>query len=95
MANAQIELKFAKDVTSLAGYPYGEHTFNECVKDKINYGEEVTLIFPNHIERIASSFVQGFFSEIKCKIGIHGIEKYFKIMASSDRLIDSIFRNLR
>jgi len=90
-----IKLTFAKDVTRLAGYPYGEHIFVEQVKGKIDYSENATLIFPEHIEKIASSFVQGFFSEIKEKIGLQGIEDRFTLNTSSENLANSIMQNLR
>ena len=61
-----VKLIFDKSQTRLAGFSYGETTYREQVKpiyDKINdENEQVKLVFPNQIEKVASSFVQGFFS---------------------------------
>ena len=95
MNSNSLNLKFAKDAKNLAGYEYGEHEFNEQVKDKINYNETFTLVFPPQIEKIASSFVQGFFAKIKEKIGLQGIEERLTLKTKSDALKNSIMQNLR
>jgi len=90
-----VKLNFQKDVTRLAGFPYGESVYEEQVKDNIDYSTPITLVFPNHIERIASSFVQGFFSEIIRIIGYKDVDERVVVKTGSQVLTDSIFRNLR
>jgi hypothetical protein len=91
----KVELTFEEDETGPAGFPYGEAVFNEQVKDKINYEKNILLVFPKHIEIIASSFVQGFFAELKRRLGIGGIVEKFKLDTSSQWLTDSVIANLR
>lgn len=90
----KITLKFKGDITGLAGYQYGEKVYNEQVKDNINLNEEIFIEFPDNIERIASSFVQGFFSDIVSEIGLEGVEKNVKIITKKPKLTKSVYDNL-
>lgn len=90
----RVELIFNKAETRLAGFPYGREVYEKQVKNYINVGEEIEIVFPNQIEKVASSFVQGFFSELVSKIGYLGIEKHVKIIASSEKLSKMIKENI-
>ena len=52
-----INLQFPKSETRLAGFPYGEAVYNEQVKDIITFEDKIEIVFPNQIEKVASSFV--------------------------------------
>lgn len=92
--NNQYELIFDKTITKLAGYDLGEQIFNEQLNGSIDYSQEITLVFPERIDSIASSFIQGFFKEIMNEIGISGIENKIIIISSIDNLKDFIIQNL-
>ena len=70
-----INLKFDKIITNLSGNRLGVIVYNEQVKDKFINNKENEVIFPEQIEDIASSFIQGLYSEIS--------EKYGKIEAQN------------
>ena len=78
-----IILDVPNHVTKLAGYPLGEALYDKYVKNAVDLSRNITLVFPSHVDRIASSFVQGFFKEIKLQIGISGIEQRFEFQSSS------------
>lgn len=90
----RFELEFNKAETSLAGFPYGRAIYEHQVKDKINLSEKTEIVFPAQIERVASSFVQGFFADLVEKIGYIGIEKNITIRASSEKLAKTIRDNI-
>lgn len=94
MEDNKVILTFRKDLSNLAGYDFGLSVFNEQVKDKVNIREDFEIIFPIHITGIASSFVQGFFSEIVGEIGLMKTEEHAKIRASSDALANAIIEKL-
>ena len=79
------ELKFNKTITSLAGNKYGQKVFEEQVKN-VSCDEKYTIIFPNQIEDIATSFIQGFFQQFVMEMGIYGIEKNVQIESSIKNL---------
>lgn len=89
-----INLIFPKSETGLAGFPYGESVYQNQVKGKISYDGDITIVFPDQIQKVASSFVQGFFAEIVNAIGYKGIEKKVKIESKSDKLTASIRKNI-
>lgn len=90
-----IKLDFEKSVTRLAGFPFGKATYKNQVKDFIELdGTTIELVFPTQIEKVASSFVQGFFEELINSIGYDEIEKIFVIKASSEKLEKSIRENI-
>ena len=93
-----IQLEFNKSETRLAGFPYGEATFNEQVKNKIQETDfidgGIKIIFPNQIKKVASSFVQGFFSELINTIGYSEIERCFLIESNDENLTKRIKKNI-
>ena len=82
-----INLEFPKSETRLAGFPYGENVYQSQAK-------ELTIIFPDQIEKVASSFVQGFFANIVMEIGYKGIEKNVIIKTKNENLTSSIRKNI-
>ena len=90
----RIELNFNKSTTSLAGFPYGETIYHKQVENKVVFGEPITIVFPKQIERIASSFVQGIFSEFVDAIGYEGVEKQVTILSGTEELTESIKKNI-
>ena len=96
MNNNTFEIKIKdKTITRLLGNPFGKEVFFNQVKTGINYQEKITIIFPEHVERLVSSFVQGFFEEIKRNIGINGIIDNVDIVSSIDGLKDEIVESLK
>jgi hypothetical protein len=89
-----IELNFKKSETRLAGNPYGKAVFADQVKKMMDYSSVNVIIFPAHIEKVASSFVQGFFAEIITKIGFSGFEEVVRIETGNQELKDEILRDL-
>ena len=83
MNKQTITLDVPKDITKLADYSLGASIYENQVKNMIDFSKDIILVFPNHVDRIASSFVQGFFKEIKLQIGISGIEQRFEFQSSS------------
>ena len=90
----KISLEFPKSETRLAGFPYGETVYKEQVKNIISFDGDIEIIFPNQIEKVASSFVQGFFSGIVAVIGYKGVEEQIKIVSRNDNLTASIRKNM-
>lgn len=93
--NNYIKLEFDKTITRLAGFPYGEAIYNEQVKNRVDFSKLVTIEFPEQIVKIASSFVQGFFNEIICEVGVDGIGKNVQIITPNPNLKQTIISNLR
>lgn len=93
-----VNLIFEKSETRLAGFPYGEATYKNQVKptfdEIINDNEQIKIVFPDQIEKVASSFVQGFFSELINTIGYAKIEEKFIIESSSENLTIKIQENI-
>lgn len=89
-----VKLNFKKSETRLAGFPFGKKIYNEQVKDNISLDDDVTIEFPKQIEKVASSFVQGFFSDIINKLGYIGVDEKITIKAGTEKLEDEIKKNI-
>ncbi len=90
----KILLKFDKATTRLAGNPYGRSQFQLQVKDKINYGAINEIVFPDEIEKVASSFTQGFFAEVVDKVGYAKFDEVIEIVAKNEKLANTIHSDL-
>jgi hypothetical protein len=88
------ELKFDKTITKLAGNPLGKQIFQEQIMGKIDYESHISIIIPDRIDTIASSFIQGFFEDIVSNIGISGIEDKVKIISSIPDIKTLVIQNL-
>lgn len=92
--NNEIELKFDKATTRLAGNPYGRSVYTEQVESKMDYKCLNIIVFPNNIEKVASSFVQGFFAKIVDKVGYANFDKVVLIKTRNDELSKNIRNDL-
>lgn len=90
----RIELTFAKDLSKLAGNAFGRNTYESQVKDCIDLSKNIVFVIPSQIDRIASSFVQGFFDVIVNEIGIVGIEEQVSFDSSINNLKEFVLENL-
>ena len=89
MSNS-VSLVFNKTITKLAGFPYGESVYETQIKDKVDLFQPCKIVFPSNIERVASSFVQGLFSEIVKAIGYQGVENNIEIETANKELTADI-----
>ena len=89
-----VQLEFRSDLTKLAGNDFGERIFVEQVRPKIDYNDTIELVFPERIDRIASSFVQGLLGDIVDNIGIEGIRNQVAFVSSISNLKDFVLKNL-
>ncbi len=89
----KINLAFDKKLTNLAGFDFGVKIYEEQVKNKLNFNEKFEIVFPDEIRMIASSFVQGFFSDIVKQIGLKATEK--NLVISNEKLRNSIVKKLQ
>lgn len=77
------ELTFQdKSLSKLTGNKYGRSIFNNQVKEFISYDKPITIVFPDYIDNIGSSFIQGFFDEMVGKIGFSGIKESVEIKSN-------------
>lgn len=90
----KITLTFQKDLTKLVGNSFGRKTYENQIKGNIDFEEKVILEIPSRINRISSSFVQGFFDEIIQTIGIEGVKEKFTFISSINEIKDFIINNL-
>lgn len=91
----RIELSIPKDITKLAGNSYGVKIYNEQVKDKYVIKDGCVIVFPKQIDRVASSFIQGFFSDIMNTMGYTAIGERIEVESSIKDLKSFIMSNLR
>ena len=79
-----IRLSFPKNFDSLIGSDYGEKIFLEQVQQLVDYQKLNVLVFPNTIEDIGTSFVQGFMIHILEHIEKHKFYDFFQIDGSDE-----------
>lgn len=77
IAENRIEIKVDKKLNNLAGNRFGRQIYSEQIKEKVQENERNVVILPSEIEDVASSFIQGIYSEICEK---YGREKAHTIM---------------
>lgn len=92
--NNNIMLEFERTLVGLAGYPFGTATYEKFCKGKVKEDEPIIIVIPDRIERIASSFVQGFFSNWIDKYGVDWVRNNVDISTSKECVRQSVYENL-
>lgn len=92
--NNSIILEFEKTLVGLAGYPFGKATFEKFGKGKVDENQAIRVVIPERIERVASSFVQGFFSEWIDEYGVDWVRKNVDISTSREDVRQYMYKNL-
>ncbi|CAH1856501.1 STAS-like domain-containing protein [Convivina intestini] len=92
----KIELSFDSSLRGLVGFSYGKENFKEQVENQVNsnFDEEIEIIFPDNITRIASSFTQGFFNKLISTYGYYDVIKHVTVKTQSDGLTRRVFKGL-
>lgn len=90
-----IKLKFATDISSLAGNDYGYLTYLDQIKDNLNWDGKNVIVFPNHIDRVSIGFVQGLFREILKRTDKSDIERLIKIKTNKILLNKKIMNDIK
>lgn len=78
----------------LVGKRDGKKLYKKQIKKVFRYDTVNIIIFPECIERISVSFIEGMFYEIRKNIEREKIKDYIKIETSSKILTSKIYRTL-
>ena len=95
MEKNNINLEFDKTISGLAGNEYGYEEYKKQIKEKFDIEKLNIITFPNNIEKVAISFIQGMFRDILSKINKDELEKYVQINSSSEELTQKIINNIK
>lgn len=76
-----INLLFDKSITKLSGNKLGRKIYDEQIKGKIDLNSHTELVFPDYIDFLASSFIQGLFYEIVKEFGIKYVQDHISVAA--------------
>ena len=90
----KVNLKFDNTVTRLAGFNLGIETYIEQVGNQYSGEGKLLVVFPNCISKVATSFVQGFFSVLVNEKGFDFVRSNIEVQASSPKLINEIWARL-
>ncbi|MBE5868263.1 MAG: hypothetical protein E7293_04790 [Lachnospiraceae bacterium] len=86
----EIKLSFDKMITNLAGNRFGRETYKNQVKNQVAMEQEFCVIIPDVIEDIASSFIQGFYSELCEKYGNEKARQLMKLTSPNEYVTNKI-----
>lgn len=90
-----IELIFNKSITRIAGNPYGKQIYNEQVKDKVDLNAVNKIIFPDNINGVSISFVQGLMYEIVEDKGKNYFKEHFELFSNNPVVNEKLQKSIR
>lgn len=88
------EVSIQTDATSLSGYEEGQRIYQEQIKDKIDLTDPFYIRFPDNVEAISTSFIEGLFDSIIEEVGIHVTITNTTIISIHPRIGEKIFKVL-
>ena len=88
----EITLKFKNLFLALAGRAYGEHVYKEQI-EPYKYHDNITLVFPEHIHVITSSFAGGLLGKQVEKWGYDKVKAKYQI--KNEELAKQIWEALK
>ena len=74
-----------KSLSRIAGNPFGREIW-KSVSGDVDWEGLNTIIFPDYLRGISTSFVQGFIFEICQKIGIEKLHHHFEFKCNNPRI---------
>ena len=94
--NKNIKIKVNSNLVGLCGKERGQFIFEQQIRQEIREVIEkeksFTIIFPEHIKMISSSFVDGLFEELLKEIGLGDLEKRLSIESSIPNLKEKMIK---
>lgn len=87
-------LEIDRTVTKLSGNKLGRSIYGQQVQPTVDFKSEMTFIFPEWIDFLASSFIQGFFYEIVKEIGIDGVESRVHVISQMPNIKEVVMQSL-
>ncbi|NLM06589.1 DUF4325 domain-containing protein [Streptococcus gallolyticus] len=82
-------------LSRLIGFELGVHIYKENNLDDVNLStNKVKIIFPDTIEKISSSFVQGFFAGFIKRVGKNTAKEQVIIEMKNDELTSLFYKKL-
>ncbi len=93
MENNVVKLNFKENLTMLAGYEYGAQVYSQQATS-LDFSKKFTVVFPDTVIGVASSFIQGFFAYAKKSVGLNVLKSNINIKSRSEELSDKIIGKL-
>lgn len=91
----KVLLKFDKDRTTVSGFKYGRQVFDEQVKPSRKNEEHISVEFPDNIELVGMSFVQGFVNSIAEQYGgTKNVKKHLSIKSKRRKVLEKFMEAL-
>ena len=81
MTTNMIKLSFNNALTGLAGNPFGQSIYQKQVAPYLNPDQINIIAFPENIEDVAISFIQGLFKDIINQYGYEKVKQMIDIEA--------------
>ncbi|MGL5377458.1 MAG: hypothetical protein ACRC0F_07020 [Cetobacterium sp.] len=79
----KIVLTFDKSLTAIAGYKFGEEIFEKQVQKNYKSDSKNIIEFPQQIDSVAISFVQGFLKNLLKDKGLSKVKEEIEIAGNS------------
>lgn len=91
-----INLKFSGDLTRIAGNPFGRSIYKEQVEKYVDWKDINKIIFPDTINGVSISFVQGLIANpVEVLGGINEFEKHFILSSPIEKVETKLQNSLR
>lgn len=88
------EVSIQTDAVALSGYDEGQSFYQEQIKGKLDLTDPFYIRFPDNVEAISTSFIEGLFDPIIEEIGIHSVLDHTTIISRYPRIGEKIFKVL-
>lgn len=89
----KIELVFENEISRLVGIEFGREVYETQIEKKLDYSNKNTIIFPNTIEDISITFIQGLTEKIFSKIEKYDFQNYFQIIGN-EKVVNKIMKTI-
>ena len=90
-----IKLDFGKTLTKIAGFRYGKVIYDKQASKLVcNEGGNI-IEFPEQIDFVAPSFIQGFIAELLREVGVDNILEHIRFESPHPEVVKRIYTDWR
>lgn len=87
---SNIKLQFPdKTLTRIAGNPLGVKIWKE-IENQIDWETVNTIVLPQNLKSVSSSFVQGFISAPSKRVGLPNLDKILEFKCENENVVKQI-----
>ncbi|MCL2572181.1 MAG: hypothetical protein FWE11_07225 [Defluviitaleaceae bacterium] len=95
MEKEKIMLEFENKYSKIGDFDYGKDIYEQQAKDRVVFDGENIIAFPDYVDFVSPSFIQGFIAVPIGNVGKENVLEYISFESPRSEVVKQIYNGLR